>query len=153
MIKKIFVFLIMGILVAGVTGCATSSKKDKDIAAASNMLEPQMALKFSDVPVPAGFKFVSQESYSFESTGVRVGMLKYRGKANPDQVVNFYKEQMPIYNWNLINAIEYGQRLLNFEREQESCIVTMLAKGNSVTLTISVGPKSQFPKKAGKPVK
>jgi len=89
------------------------------------MLEPQSILKFSDVPVPVGLKSLPQQSYSFESSGVRVGVLKYRGKNNPDQIVNFYKEQMPMYNWNLVNIVEYGQRMLNFERENETCIITL----------------------------
>ena len=85
---------------------------------------------------------------------MRVGLLKYKGKAQAQQVVNFYREQMPMYNWSLLNVIEYGQCILNFDREQESCIINMLVKGKSITLTISVGPKSQFPKKSSnKPVK
>jgi hypothetical protein len=83
-----------------------------------------------------------------------VGVLKYQGKNNPDQVVNFYKEQMAMYNWNLVNIIEYGQRLLNFERENESCIITIEPRGSSIILIISLGPKSQTPAKRSKsPVK
>lgn len=108
------------------------------------MLEPQAILKFSDVPVPVGLKSLPQESYSFESSGVRVGVLKYRGKANADQVIIFYKEQMPLYNWNLVNIVEYGQRLINFERENETCIITLEPKGNNIALIISLGPKSQI---------
>jgi len=52
-----------------------------------------------------------------------VGVLKYQGKTNPDQVVNFYKEQMAMYNWNLVNIVEYGQRLMNFERENEPVLL------------------------------
>ena len=148
---KLILWVALSIFVF--TGCAGMSKKEKDLGTAQ-LLEPQAALKFSDVPVPIGFKALPQESYSFENSGMRVGLLKYQGKANPDQVVNFYKEQMSMYNWNLVNIIEYGQRLLNFERDNESCIVTLLPKGNNVTITISLGPKSQtVSKKAEKPVK
>jgi len=118
------------------------------------MLEPQASLKFIDLPVPVGLKPLPLESYSFENSGFRVGVLKYRGNAAAEDVVNFYKEQMRMYNWSLINAIEYGQILLNFERENESCIITLLPKGKSLTLIISLGPKSQnMPKKTKQPVK
>jgi hypothetical protein len=118
------------------------------------MLEPQAILKFSDVPVPVGLKSLPAQSYSFESSGVRVGVLKYQGKDNADQLVNFYKEQMAMYNWNLVNIVEYGQRLMNFERENETCIITMDPKGSTIILTISLGPKSQtVAKKAKSPVK
>jgi hypothetical protein len=147
----VLVFLCSCIL--ALSGCAGLSKQDKQMTN-PGLLEPQVTLKYNDIPVPAGFKLVSQDSYSFESAGMRVGLLKYKGKAEAQQVVNFYKEQMPMYSWSLLNAIEYGQCILNFEREQESCIINMLTKGKIITLTISVGPKSQFPKKSSnKPIK
>jgi len=133
-------------------GCAGMSKRD-GASKTSGLLEPSSMLKFSDVPVPASFKLLAEDSYSFESSGVRVGVLKYRGKADPDQVVNFYKEQMPMYNWVFLNVVEYGDRLINFERENETCIISLLPKGSHVTITISLGPKSQPYKKANKPVK
>jgi hypothetical protein len=118
------------------------------------MLEPQTIIKFSDIPVPVGLKNLPNQSYSFESSGVRVGVLKYQGKGNAEQVINFYKEQMAMYNWTLVNIIEYGQRLLNFERENESCIITIEPKGSSVIMTISLGPKSPIAaKKTRTPVK
>jgi len=145
-----YVFLMIAIFV--LIGCAAVPKKDTPLSNPA-MLEPAAMLKFTDVPYPTGFKLLSQGSYVFESAGVRVGLLKYQGKANAEQVLNFYKEQMLMYNWNLLNTIEYGERLMNFDREQESCIISILPKGNNITITISVGPKSQISKKVEKPVK
>ncbi|MFA4842658.1 MAG: hypothetical protein WC658_02360 [Candidatus Omnitrophota bacterium] len=148
--KKILVIALLCYSVIGLFGCV-GLKKDKAGGAVS--LEPQVALKFSDIPVPSGFQLLPQESYSFESQGVRVGVLKYRGRANVGRVVSFYKDQMPMHNWNFLNAVEYGDRLLNFDRENETCIINLSAKGDSITMTISVGPKSQFRKKSDNPLK
>jgi hypothetical protein len=145
--------VIIFFLGIGLSGCANMSKNDKNLGN-PDILEPQAMLKFSDIPLPAGFKQVSNESYSFESGGMRVALLKYRGKGTQDQVVNFYKEQMVMYNWNLINAVEYGQRLLNFDRDNESCIITISGSGNSSAISITLGPKQQpTPKKAKEPIK
>jgi hypothetical protein len=135
------------------SGCSTAGNKDS--LTGNSLLEPAAMLKFSDVPVPAGFKLLPQNSYSFQSSGVRVGVLKYRGTADPDLVVNFYKEQMSMSNWHLLNVVEYGERILNFDRETETCIISMICKGRSITLTISVGPKSQItPRRAAsEPIK
>lgn len=152
--KSVRVFLgFMFILsTALLIGCSTVSSDTRSTN--SSMLEPQAILKFSDIPVPNGLKNLPLQSYSFESSGVRVGVLKYQGKADADKVIAFYKEQMAMYNWNLVNIVEYGQRLMNFERENESCIITIEPKGNSLTLIISIGPKSQnFTRKARTPVK
>ncbi len=149
---KLLVLMFLGSNVLMFLGCAGMPSREKQLSNPA-LLEPQAMLKFSDVPVPVGFRSVAQESYSFESSGIRVGVLKYQGKAVTDQVVNFYKEQMPMYNWNLLNVVEYGERLMNFDRDTETCIIRLLPKGSAVTLTISLGPKSQVPKKSDKPVK
>ncbi|MBU0502944.1 MAG: hypothetical protein ABH882_06205 [Candidatus Omnitrophota bacterium] len=141
--RSILVILLVGIFITGILGCATTSSDKPGLPKDEAMLEPSGLLKFSDIPIPSGFKSLSQDSYSFESAGVRVGLLKYQGKANPGQVVNFFKEQMVMYNWNLLNVIEYGEKILNFDREGESCIITISGKGNNYTITISLGPKSQ----------
>ena len=146
-------FIICGFtFVILISGCATLSNKDAQMSKQA-LLEPSMMLKFADVPYPTGFKLLSKDSYTFESQGVRVAVLRYRGKANVDLVVNFYKEQMSMYNWVLLNTVEYGERLLNFDRENETCIVSLLPKGSSVTITISIGPKPQIPRRSDKPVK
>lgn len=147
------VLVVIACLISGLYGCTTATSQG-NVSKSGALLEPSGTLKFSDVPVPSGFKSLPQASYSFEAAGVRVGVLKYQGKADPDQVVNFYKEQMPMYNWNLLNVVEYGERILNFDRENETCIVNLLAKGRVVTITVSLGPKSQIvPKKSKEPIK
>jgi hypothetical protein len=133
--RKLSLTALCCILALALTGCATSRE-----------LKPQKLLKLYDVPVPAGLKALPGDSYSFENVNVRTAVLKYQGRADLDQVVNFYKEQMPAYNWNLINTIEYGQRLLNFELESETCIVTIQTAGfwnEDALVTISLGPKSR----------
>lgn len=152
-LKRSLSFVASGMLLtASLTGCAGVNRDAKSNSV--NILEPQANFKFSDIPVPAGFSLLPLESYSFQSAGIRVGLLKYQGKAEADRVVNFYKEQMAMYNWSLINVIEYGQRLMNFEREGELCNISLLPKGSATQITIALGPKSTSPaKKAEKPVK
>ncbi|MCK9604647.1 MAG: hypothetical protein M0R66_09850 [Candidatus Omnitrophica bacterium] len=146
---KNFTFLFLSFSVFIFLGCASTAKNNQQTSPA--MLEPQALARFQDIPVPVGFKSLPESSYSFESSGIRVGVLQYQGKADPEAVVNFYKEQMPMYNWFLLNAMEYGDRILNFDRENETCIIRLLPKGPKVVITISLGPKSQvLPKKAKK---
>ena len=149
--KCIFVFWVMCFLLTGIIGCASVGSKD---ASSPDTLQAQAMLKFTDLPVPIGFKMLAKDSYSFESSGMRVGLLRYKGKAALEQVVNFYKEQMPMYNWVLLNITEYGDCIMNFEREQESCIISIVPKGSSSTISIAMGPKSQsLPKKSKQAVK
>ncbi len=140
---KFPVIVLLGCCVIVLLGCATTVKKEEGSAKAPAILEPSSISKFADVPVPNRFKFLETDSYSFESAGIRVGFLKYQGKATAEQVVSFYREQMPMYNWNLLNVVEYGDRLMNFDREAETCIITITPKGSAALITVSVGPKNQ----------
>jgi len=149
--RMILVMILSGLVIASFTGCA-SSVRSRDLSG-STMLEPQTLLKFSDVPIPVGFQIIQGETYIFESAGVRVGVLKYRGKANIEQITAFYKEQMPMYNWHLLNMVEYGDRLLNFDRDAETCIVNLSPRGSATIITISVGPKSQARKRSDRVLK
>ncbi len=143
--KKFFLYTVYYILPAVLLGCASLSGNSTP----SSTLQAQSILKFPDLPVPTGFKMLAKDSYCFESAGMRAGLLRYQGKATLDQLVNFYKEQMPMYNWSLINITEYGDCIMNFEREHESCIIGLSPKGNNSVISMAMGPKSQAtPKKA-----
>lgn len=147
--KRAMALLLFGVLI--ISGCATSK-----IGIKPGLLEPQSQLRFVDIPAPRGFKFMAQASYFFENYGMRAAVLKYKGRATLDQVVNFYKEQMLLNNWNLLNIVEYGDRIMTFDRENEICTITLVPKAigwNNIVVTISVGPKSQTGKPAENPVK
>jgi len=135
--KRFLYALNNGYFLMTASGCATLPSSNPDKA-----LEPAAALRFADIPVPAGFKLIPNQSYSFENAGVRVALLKYKGRGTLDQLLNFYKEQMSLSRWNLLNISEFGQRLLNFERDNETCIVTMESRFGGTFITVSVGPKS-----------
>lgn len=128
-----------------ISGCATwqhTTSESKPIETKS--LAVAQILKFDDVPVPFGFTMLEKESFAFQNDLTRVGLLKYAGRANIDQVVNFYKEQMPLNNWEALNIVEYEKRVLNFDKKDESCIVTIerAAVGKTV-ITIAISPKSR----------
>ncbi len=116
-------------------------------------LEPAPLLKFDDVPVPRGFKLLANESFAFHTEETRVGLLKYAGSPTADAVVLFYKEQMAQLGWTLLNVVEYGRRILNFDKIDQTCIITVEPTATKTLVTISVAPKSRVapsaPAKAG----
>jgi len=112
----------------------TSIEKSLDVAA---------ILRFDDVPVPFGFRTLETQSFAFQNDATRVALLKYLGSRSSDQIVAFYKQQMPMYNWSPINIIEYDRRVLNYEKNSESCIVTVEKHGRKNIVTIAISPKSR----------
>lgn len=143
-------YFVVAILIVFLGGCATTkgtSSSDLDIeegeAYASTTLPVTGKLRFSDVPAPAGFKLVQDKSFIFQTEDTRVALLKYTGRAKLPDLIDFYKEQMLLYNWELLNIVEYGKSILNFARSNQTCIVTIESKGMRKIITISLAPKSK----------
>ncbi len=141
-------FLILGpylLVLIFLAGCATTYQgpsygKNTSGEASLNVAS---VLKFDDIPVPYGFKPLDKQSFAFQNDATRVALLKYEGVGLADQVVAFYKAQMPSYNWNPINIIEYERRIMNYEKKSESCIITIESKGRKSIVTIAISPKSR----------
>ena len=136
-----FSFFAILILLSGCTTMSSGTYGKGSVA--EKPLEVSSVLRFNDIPAPYGFKILDHESFAFQNDATRVALLKYVGGTVADRVVLFYKEQMPLYNWNPINIIEYERRVMNFENDSESCIITIEAKGRSSIVTIAISPKSQ----------
>lgn len=145
--KKVWVYAIFLLFAITSGGCATpgsysaqpSSQIEKDLAVASS-------LRFDDVPIPSGFIPIPNESFIYQTDTLRAGVLRYTGKTSPESLMQFYKEQMPLYNWQLLNIIEFDKRQLNFEKPGQSCIVLIEGTRSKAKLTISIGPRSEKPK-------
>ena len=146
-------FLIY-ILIFCLAGCATTNDKSssglkaEEESYTTSALAVRANLRFSDIAVPAGFKLDQNKSFVFQTEETRVALLKYTGRASLEDLITFYQEQMLIYNWELLNIVEYDKSILNFERASQSCIVTIEPRGGKKTITISIAPKSKRSLKA-----
>ncbi|MBL7081525.1 MAG: hypothetical protein ISS44_03065 [Candidatus Omnitrophica bacterium] len=146
MLKKEYLLIIPIILVGFLlVGCETIPQRTTEIAPSLQALEPANMNRFGDIPVPAGFRLNQEKSFIMESGGVRTGILKYTGKADPTSLIIFYKNQMPIYNWSTLNILQYADQMLNFEKDNESCIITTVCRGNNIELLITLAPKIPLP--------
>ncbi|MBU4457589.1 MAG: hypothetical protein KJ902_02475 [Candidatus Omnitrophica bacterium] len=139
---SLVVCLLLVAFLCSCTGMGGSSSYSGS-SSEPRMLDVSTMLRFKDVPAPHGFNVLEQESFAFQNDVTRVALLKYIGSRPIDEVVLFFKEQMPMYNWSPINIIEYERRILNYEKEGESCIVTIEARGRKSIVTIAISPKSR----------
>ena len=143
-----FLFLVL------IAGCVTLPKNGSTVDAEKNKVSLSVApsLKFEDLPIPSRFKLLDKESFAFQNDKSRVALLKYYGGQNAEQVLAFYKEQMALFNWALVNIIEYDKKVLNYENSEESCIITIQPQGGKSMVTVALSPKSR-PIKPAKPEK
>ena len=138
--KSVYAFLPVSLLLIVFLGCASAGPNTRSDGATKE-LGVASILKFEDVPIPAGFRIVTDQSFSFQNELTRVGILRYAGRANAQRVIQFYKDQMPLYNWQFVNMIEYDRSLLNFEKADQTCTVTVEVGITKTALAIAVAPK------------
>lgn len=143
--NKTLLLVTCCLLLAFLCGCTTTGGSGPYGRGSSETrsLDVSAILRFNDVPSPSGFKVLERESFAFQNDVTRVALLKYAGSRPTDEVVLFFKEQMPMYKWSPINIIEYERRILNYEKEGESCIVTIESKGRKTIVTVAIAPKSR----------
>lgn len=142
--RKIAVAAAVVLALTSIGGCVTPSQRggtagadiEKNLSVSSN-------LRFDDVPIPAGYVPISAESFVYQTESVRAGLMRYEGRSSPEALMQFYKECMPIYNWQSINIIEFEKKQLSFEKPGQSCIVIIEGFKGKSAITISIGPKSE----------
>lgn len=139
--NKLYIFILLAIIYL-IPGCATEGSHRTADTLAPRTLEVATILKFEDVPVPAGFKIIPAESFVFDNDITRLGILKYSASPDAATIVRFYREQMPLYNWRFINLIECNMRIMNFDREDQTCTILIEPRHLDTLLTLSVAPKA-----------
>ncbi len=79
-----------------------------------------------DIPLPKGFGLADQSSEDWSSGPLRYVRHRYVGRADKYAVRDFYREQMVLVRWTPISDSNVrGRYTLRFERENESCIITI----------------------------
>jgi hypothetical protein len=94
----------------------------------------------ADVPVPNGFRYKDAGSYIFDRN-YRVARLRYSGTPHMDEVVGFFKEQMPLSRWILVREQGDGPRQLYFQNEIEDMRISVDREGGITSIDIDISPK------------
>jgi len=142
-IKLNFFLAICAIL--AISGCASLQPRGEGGSGnlrVQNPLNVAGTLRFEDVPTPALFKNLRDQSFVFQDGATRVGFLRYSGRPNADQVISFFKTQMPLYNWDIINIVEYGNITMSFAKSNENCMITVTPLTTKTIISIVVSPKT-----------
>lgn len=147
--KGVKIYLLMG-LVLILSGCATTSWRGGSTVTTEEGITPKLGelpiaskLRFEDIPVPESFRLDPKTSFVYEDGQIHLGVLHYESRTPPEELVAFFKREMPNYNWNIVNIIEYGDRMLSFEKPGQSCVISILPKGRGSLVTISTAPKRE----------
>lgn len=130
---KCISIVILCILIAGCSSIGYYHIEKKELGVSD-------ISRFDDIPVPLGFKYLPLNSFVYESGKIRLGVLEYSGKGFPYKIVKFYKENMTIYGWQILNVIEGKETTLSFGKGKEICIIKFTYRGTLGSLIISISP-------------
>lgn len=109
---------------------------------AEKTLNVSANLKFEDVPIPAGFNIMRDQSFVFQNASIRVGMMRYAGRASAEQVMTFFKAQMALYNWELQNVVEHLTSEMYFVKSDESCVVSIEPLATKTIVNVAISPRT-----------
>ncbi|MCX8116461.1 MAG: hypothetical protein N3G78_00840 [Desulfobacterota bacterium] len=97
--------------------------------------------RFDDIPLPPGMTLSRKESFVYETRATRTGLLVYEGKGEMERLANFFKEQMPNYQWRMVSNFEFHNVMLTFIKEGWSSIIYIQPQPDETKrIEIRVGP-------------
>jgi hypothetical protein len=130
------------ILIIGLYGCADlfSSRTVREREAEVRQPIPT-SYRFEDIPLPPGMTLNRKESFIYETRTTKAGLLIYEGKGEMEKLANFFKQQMPNYQWRLVSNFELHNVMLTFIKEGWSSVIYIIPQQDETKrLEIRVGP-------------
>lgn len=142
-VKGVLTLVLGGLILAG--GCVLVRKSIPKVTVPPEITGPSLSsIQFDDIPVPANFKYLSNESTVFADAGIRTSRQKYLATSftQLDDIINFYEKHMPLHGWHKVFEKDAGwKRLLTFDKEAEQCEVLIDKTPAETVLIISINTK------------
>ncbi len=149
------------LLTASLASCASLSNSANDGASASDQqsagsdaaqhLPPPVIPEFGDVPIPRALNRRNDQSFIYEAPGTVIGVVVYTGRVDPNSVNGFFREQMPIHGWRLLNAFRDESTDLFYLKGNRSCQISIKPGIIDTKVIIKVGPTATDSAPAGSP--
>lgn len=99
-------------------------------------------LQFDDLPVPQGMEHVREQSFAYQHGSTRSANLAYQGNVSADDIVDFYRRELPRYQWELGMVLgDRYDRTLQFTKGDEMCEISVRLNRGITHLSIRVGHK------------
>jgi hypothetical protein len=135
-IPSLFLGLVL-LLALGACTTTGSSTSDSSSATAVEYQEPDYYYDFDDILIPKEIKYVEGESYKLDNAKFRAAIMKFKGRVEVLELVQYFINNMAKDNWTLISNNKAGKlSVLNFEKFNKSCVIQVDDSFGSATTTI-----------------
>ncbi|MGH7772085.1 MAG: hypothetical protein ACREQA_07575 [Candidatus Binatia bacterium] len=90
------------------------------------------------VPIPRGMSKAKEQKAELIVPGFGGEQVAYRGSTDPEEIIEFYKKEMPLRGWRPNAAIVTRGGLLAYTKENKSVLITVSKSGSDTTLAVTV---------------
>ncbi|MBI4712216.1 MAG: hypothetical protein HY762_02760 [Planctomycetes bacterium] len=121
LVGLICAMLFMAFACRGKTAPQVKKESPKPIAKGL-VSGPNLASRYQppDVPVLANFAYMPQNSVVYINGNVRTAIIKYVGSARTEDIINFYKIQLPKNGW-MEQISSASKQVMLFRKGREKC--------------------------------
>ena len=91
------------------------------------------------VPIPGGMTKSQETGIELALPGFGGAQAAYRGKVDPDQVIAFYKKEMPARGWKPTIGLLSQGGMLSYVKESTTVVVIVGKTDSGTNMTIMAG--------------
>lgn len=133
--------LIIVVMLLSSWGCANLMGSSPEQPAPAPV-QASFFYDFNDIRVPEEMEIQSDKSSITPSEGGKFGTMKFRGRAEPISLFDFFFNTMPKDGWTLVTYQKYQRFNLVFTKDNRVCMITIEESPVYYTwLEIKVSPK------------
>ena len=136
--KLLVILAMLSLFAACTTTGTTSGSGDADPGATeATYQEPDYYYDFDDILIPKEISYVEDESYKLDNAKFRAAIMKFKGRVEVLELVQYFVNNMTKDNWSLISNNKAGKlSVLTFEKFNKSCVIQVDDSFGSATTTI-----------------
>ncbi len=121
------------------TGCSTLQQDDESEPArpaSAAQGNPQAVTEtyeesnyyydFSDILVPRELEFKGDESYVFDTSTFKAGVMNFSGRVVNEDLVNFFINNMAKDGWKMTTSLKSDKSILIFEKFNKACSIQVV---------------------------
>lgn len=137
LMKFMAVLIFVGLLGACTTTGSRSSGPNNGQSPEAQYQEPNYYLDFDDIMLPKEIDYVDDGSYRLDNAKFKASIMKFKGRVEILELVQFFLNNMAKDNWTLIsNAKASKSNILSFEKFNKSCVIQIDDDFATATTTI-----------------
>jgi hypothetical protein len=133
--------LIVCALLVATWGCAnlTGSSSQNTVAPPA---QASFYYDFNDIRIPEEMEIQTKESSITPTEGGKFGVMKFKGRAEPISLFDFFFNTMPKDGWTMVTYQKYQRYSLVFTKDNRVCVITIEESPVWYTwLEVKVSPK------------